>query len=415
MTATVFRPSAQATRRPLPLLAPLAGVVAAGVPLLGAMAMAVVGWFVTDAGAHGAPRDALHTGASAWLLGHGSGLTVAGVRVTLVPLGITLLCAWMIWRTARRLGENVAGHGPDADALSDGERDLVVPSATGLFASAYLVVATVVGVLASTGDSEPNIAAVVGWAIVLTVGVGGAGIAVGSGRAAMWLTRIPAAARAVVSTAAHLLVSFLGLGAVVFTVSLVVDLDAAANVLSQMHTDAGDALLYTALMALIVPNAVLCAGSFLLGPGFAVGTGTLVSPTVVAVGPVPMLPMLAALPDNGPTPGWMPALIVLPPLLAALVVFLRQRRHPVLAWDKGALHGLVAGALAGVGFGLLTLVAGGAVGPGRMSEVGPLAGEVVFAGIVSLGLGGLAGGLLATALTRRAHPELLSAASNTDE
>src|SRR5512143_89579 len=50
-------------RRPLVLLATLGGAVAAGSTLLVCLAVGVVGWFVTDAGAHGAPRDGLRAGA----------------------------------------------------------------------------------------------------------------------------------------------------------------------------------------------------------------------------------------------------------------------------------------------------------------------------------------------------------------
>lgn len=390
------------------MLAPVAGVIAGGVPLLGALAVAVVGWFVTDAGAHGAPRDALRQGALGWLMGHGSGVTVEGVRVTAVPLGITALCAWAVWRVAVRLGESVAGHGPDLDALSDGERDWTVPLATGLFASSYLVIATITCVLASTGSAEPGIGSVIVWSLGLTVLLGGTGVAIGSGRAAQWLSRLPAEFRSVVGTAARIVAWFIAFSALVLVVALLLDLGSAANVLSQMHTDTGDAILYIALMLLIVPNAVLCAGSFLVGPGFLVGTGTLVSPTVVAVGPVPMVPLLAALPANGQTPAWMPFLVATPALVAAVTVHRAQRTRPHLSWERGALHGLVSGVVAGLAFGVLTVFAGGAVGPGRMADVGPLVGEVMLTGILSLGLGGLVGGLVATWRFRRAHPDLLT-------
>ena len=52
-----------AHRRPLVLLAAIAGVCAAGATLLVCLAGGVVGWFLTDAGAHGAPRDGLRVGA----------------------------------------------------------------------------------------------------------------------------------------------------------------------------------------------------------------------------------------------------------------------------------------------------------------------------------------------------------------
>src|SRR5215218_946244 len=120
-------------RRPLVLLAVLGGVAAAASTLVVCLAVGVVGWFLTDAGAHGAPRDGLRAGAIAWLMGHGSGLTIAGVTITAIPLGVSVVCAWSVWRIAHRVGDSVSGHGPDADALADGARDWTVPTATLLF------------------------------------------------------------------------------------------------------------------------------------------------------------------------------------------------------------------------------------------------------------------------------------------
>ena len=59
----------------------------------------------------------------------------------------------------------------------------------------------------------------------------------------------------------------------------------------------GAALLLLAQLA-YVPNAVVWAISFTLGPGFAFGTGTVIAPTGSALGPLPAFPMLAALPPG---------------------------------------------------------------------------------------------------------------------
>ena len=91
-----------------------------------ASAIGVVGWFVSDAGTHGEPRDALQVGALGWLMAHGSGVSVDGVAVTAVPLFLTLLCAWATWRVGLRVGDSISGHGPDANGLADGERDWTV-------------------------------------------------------------------------------------------------------------------------------------------------------------------------------------------------------------------------------------------------------------------------------------------------
>ena len=53
------------TRRPLVLVATLGGAAAAAGTLLVCLAAGVVGWFLSDGGAHGVPRDGLRTGALA--------------------------------------------------------------------------------------------------------------------------------------------------------------------------------------------------------------------------------------------------------------------------------------------------------------------------------------------------------------
>lgn len=404
MTATLSPPGASSRtpgRRPLALLSAGAGVGAAGAALLVCSAVGVVGWFVTDSGVHGDPGDGLRVGALSWLAAHGGHLQVRGAEVTALPLGLTLACAWAVWRFALRLGETAASHGPAADALAEGERDLTVPVAVGAFAAAYVVVAVLVGVLAGTATTQPAIAPLTGWALALSGVVGGAGIAVGSGRAAVWLSLAPVVARATVTAAGATLAAFLGLSSVVLLAALALDLGTAANLLSRLEADTDDAVLVCLLMLLVVPNAVLFAGAYLLGPGFAVGTGTLVSPSLVVVGEVPVFPLLAALPDSGPTPAWTPALVVLPVLCAAGGTAWAQRRQPTTAWDQGALRGLVGGVVAAVVVGVMAAVAGGAVGPGRMADVGPLTGQVLFHGIVSFGIGGLLGGAATTWWQRR--------------
>jgi hypothetical protein len=314
--------------------------VAAASTLLVCLAGGVVGWFLTDAGAHGAPRDGLHVGALGWLMAHGSGVHVEGVGVTAVPLGLTLLAAIVVWRLGLRLGDSVSGHGPDADAIADGVRDWTVASATALFTAGYLAVAVVTHSLAATPATAPSVARLLLWTVPLCGLVGGTAIAVGSGRAAIWTAFLPLSVRAAAAAAWRTLVWFAGLSVLVLVAALLVHWDGAADVMSQLHTSPGAATLLIGLSALLVPNAALFSGSFLLGPGFAVGAHTLVSPTAVVLGPLPLFPLLAALPGTGPTPGWTVALLALPPLLAAVCVHRTLMRYPTPRWDDAALRGV---------------------------------------------------------------------------
>jgi hypothetical protein len=394
-------PADAAHRRPLVLLAALAGIGAAGATLVVCLAAGVVGWFLTDAGAHGAPRDGLRVGALGWLMAHGSGVHAAGAHVTAVPLGLSLLAGVVVWRLGLRLGDSVSGHGPDADAIADGVRDWTVPAAVTVFTLGYAAVAVVTHHLASTPDTAPSLVRVVVWTVLLCGVAGGAAIAVGSGRAAIWTSFLPMSVRAAAAGAWRLLLWYVATSAVVLGVALAVDWDGAVNVMSQLHTSPGAATLLIGLCLLVTPNASLLSGSYLLGPGFAVGTHTLVTPTAVVLGPLPMFPLLAALPDDGPTPGWTAALLALPPLVAAAAVYRTLGRYPTTRWDEGALRGVGAGLGCAIGFTVLAALSGGAVGPGRMADVGPFVFQVLLHGIATFGIGGLVGALLATWRQRR--------------
>jgi hypothetical protein len=394
MTSLLTRPDHSRTEaahaRPLVLIATLGGVLAALGPLLVLLAVGVIGWFVTDAGVHGAPRDGMRVGALAWLAGHGSGVTVLGARITVVPLGVTAIAAWSVWRLGHRVGDSISGHGPDADRISDGERDFTVPTAIALFFAAYAVVAVVVATLAAGTTADPSLPRVLGWTLLLTAFVAAPAIAIGSGRAAIWAAFLPASVRAGAAVAGAVLARLLAVSAVVFLVCLVASFDEAATMTSRLHPSPGEAGLYALVNAAFAPNAALYAGSWLLGPGFAVGGATLVSPGAVVLGPLPVVPLLAALPAVGTPPGWAGALLALPPLVAAVTAH-RTLRGRLLTWDRIALAGCGGGLAAGVGFALLASLSGGAAGPGRMRFVGPFTRDVLVHAVTACGIGALLG------------------------
>ncbi len=322
--------------------------MAAASTLVVCMAVGMVGWFLTDAGAHGQPRDGLRTGALGWLAAHGSGFHVQGVLVSAVPLGITLVCAWTTWRIAHRVGGAISGHGPDADRIADGERDWTVPTAAALFAAGYVVVTVLTGSMAATTATRPSTERAVLWSLGLVVFLALPALAAGSGRLAIWASRMPAGVPPALAAAWAIVRTYAAVCLLTVLAALVVDLDTALNVLGQLGLDAkGVEPLRARRPCSCCPTRVLFGGAYLLGPGFAVGAGTLVTPSAVVLGPLPLYPLLAALPSPGPTPVWTPFLVAVPPLVAAVAVARAQRTRPVLRWDEGALRGCGAGLLAG--------------------------------------------------------------------
>ncbi len=376
------------------------GLLAAAGPLVVCLGLGVVGWFASAAGTLGAPRDGLRVGALGWLAAHGSGVRVEGVVVSMVPLGLSLLCAVVLWRLSVRAGEMLWSHGPDAARLADGERDWTVPLAGAGLLLGYGVVVGATLWLAGTPATAPSTPDALRWTTALVVLVGLPAVAVGSGRAAVRAALLSPVLRAALDLARRILVAWLLLGLFLVLVALGSDLGTAANVLAQLHTSVGEALLVSVLCLLLLPAAVLFGGAYLLGPGFAVGAGTVVSPTAVVLGPVPMVPLLAALPDTGTTPGWAPWLVVAPFALAAVVAFRAARRHPLQRWEDAVARGLGGGVAAGLLVGLLSVLAGGAVGPGRMRQVGVPGPEVTLHAVTTFGVGALVGTLVVLAWQR---------------
>jgi hypothetical protein len=392
MSLQITRPTSGTARReeavagrPLAIGAAFAGASAAVIGLVVCMSVALTGWFLADAGAHGDTTDALRVGADAWLMGHGADLVLSGVPLGMPPLAVTMVLVMTVFRSGRWAAVRTAAPSTGADGALAG--------AVATFTCAYLVVATVTCVLASQAGASPALGqALLGGLLVGAVG-GGLGLAVGTGRFAAWLERTPVWLGHVVFGGLAGALALVAAGAVLVAAALLLSFNEAATVLSGLHLSVGDALTYTVVVALFAPNTVLFGAAYLLGPGFAVGTGTTVSATAVSLGVVPAYPVLAALPDEGPTPGWLAVLIAVPVLAAAVGIGLTMRRHEPIDHDLAALRGAGGGFVAGIVVTLLISVAGGPLGTGRMADIGAPVSEVLVFATGLMSAGGMLGAL----------------------
>jgi hypothetical protein len=190
-------------------------------------------------------------------------------------------------------------------------------------------------------------------------------------------------------------------GALLVAVALAVRLPVAAEVADQLGLDLTGGLFSLLLLAAVAPNLVLLAASYLVGPGFAVGAGTVVSPAEVALGPLPSVPVLAALPPDGWAPGWLAGLLAVPVVAGAVAAWIAGRTLPTSSYRTGLLRGLGAGAAGAVLLAVLVAIAGGSIGPGRMAETGIGFFGLVGPALAALGLGGAAGGVLSAWWARR--------------
>ncbi|MET3564881.1 hypothetical protein ABIC47_000352 [Leifsonia sp. 563] len=380
--------------------------------------------------------------ADIWLVGHGVNLTIAldpqtvaqlglpgaavPFQVTIALLGFAALTAGLGVRTGMRAAET---------------DQRLVGAVTAL--AAFAVISTLVVLTAGSPVAQPSI-----WqGVILPPFVYGVGIAAGFGFAALRggapaetaaATASPdrdatgaldgdiggsssgrAAAPAVLSvlrtatlpipgalrtgagaalragTAATAIV--IGVAALVVALLIFGNYGTIISLYEQLQTGvAGGAALTIGQLA-VIPNVVVWMASWLVGPGFALGTGSSVSPISTALGPLPGLPLFGIIPAGG----WSFGLVgVVVPILAGFVSGVLVRSRTEVRGLDGLqallLTALGIGAVAGIELGLLAWWSSGALGPGRLHDVGPnpwlvgalAAAEVAVAAAIGLAAAG---------------------------
>ena len=124
----------------------------------------------------------------------------------------------------------------------------------------------------------------------------------------------------------------------------------------------------------LMPNVIALANAWLTGVGFSVGDGSMVSPLGTELGPLPAIPMLAALPVGASSFG---IVFILVPLLCAFGATLLIKSHTAelrfayaSATSAAIALGVAIGFVAAVEMWILADFSGGSIGPGRMAVVG---------------------------------------------
>ena len=130
----------------------------------------------------------------------------------------------------------------------------------------------------------------------------------------------------------------------------------------------------TLLQLSFLPNLTFFASTWLSGVGFAIGTGSSVSPLGTALGPIPTVPVLGALPVGDSSIGMI---VLLVPILVALFVTVAVKKYTGDARHNFATPlsasiamGLSIGFVAAFEMMILAFVTRMAIGPGRMQDIG---------------------------------------------
>ena len=362
--------------------------------------LVVAGWIAAPHSGLGLP-GVLRTATGLWLAAHHVGFTLRGAgQIGMLPLGLVLLPGALLWRAGRWI-VRIAG----VTRLTE------LGYATLALAAPY---AALCGALALAGRSRlatPSLSQAVIAGFLLAASAGGLG---GARALAPWarLARlIPPRSRSVVIGSAGALAMLAAGGALLVGASLAVHMAEYRALDALLAPGAiGGALLLLAQLA-YVPNAVMWAVCYSLGPGFAFGTATVVAPTGAALGPLPVFPLLAALPANsGAVPGWASAgMLALPYVAGALGGVLLARSAPTPAIEVVPLWGFACGATTGLVTGVLAACSGGPLGSGRLAAVGPSGWQAAVVATLEVGVSAAVAAGAANWLRVRRDPELAAA------
>ena len=360
----------------------MVGTLAAGVVVAGGLAvitlLVLAGWIAAPHGGESLPA-VLRTAAALWLVAQHVGFSLRGAgHIGLLPLGLVLLPGALLWRAGRWVVQ--AGVVSRLRHVGYAAVSLAVP---------YALLTGALALASRTARESASLPEAVACGFVLALGAGGLG---GARALAPWprlIGLLSQRQRSLILAVAGTLSALVVAGAVLAGASLAVHLHEAATLERDLAPGAVGTLLLLLLQLAYLPNAVVWAIAFALGPGFAFGSATVVAPTGSALTQLPALPMLAALPPGLHTamPGWIePTVLAIPYLAGALGGLLLIRAAPALALDAAPLWGLACGAACGGVLGLLAAASGGPLGDGRLAAVGPSPWQVGAVSALEIGV-----------------------------
>lgn len=364
----------------------------ASAALLGALICLATGWLLVAgltvlgwvAGDPGSLRGALEVGTRLWLTPHGVAVDLAGIQVTLVPWGATALVALLLWRSAAFAARSARPGRPPRP----GWVALVL-------VGAYLVPVLVVAEVYGRPTLAPGHLAAV---IVVLLGATFAGAARAldvrpTSRWPGWARPLP---RAVLTSQ----VVLLGTGLVVLVTAVAVHLGRVLELHARLAPGVTGTIALVCAQLALLPNACAWAASYALGGGFTLGNGSVVAPGASQLGALPGLPVLGALPANGPGPTaalWWLAAGVLAGVVAA---WLAVRSRPGTRFEESTVVGGLAGLLTGLLFVVVAWTTSGDLGSLRLAGLGPLLLPLLVMAVSTLGLAGALTGLLLGLTTR---------------
>ena len=335
----------------------------------------LIGW-ATTAHQDTSAAQAFRAAAQLWLACQHVPVALSSGSISFLPLGLVALPGVLGLRTGRWA------------AIATGVDQL--PRAALLTAGAAVTYGTLAAGLAGVSHTHVG-AAAPAQAFLGATGIGlvsiGLGVLRGGGLWPELIALVPPGARPLLREIAMALAMLMCVAAGLLAISIASN---AGSIMTAMRTlgAAGPSGLLLVLLGLVyLPNALLWSLAYVCGPGFAVGTGTLISPLGHTGGALPNFPLFLAVPEHA---GTMAHFLLLVPVAAGLLIAWRRRsRGP---FDRIAMQAFADSLAVAAGCGIITAVvtmlAAGALGGGHLAQLGPdgVAVGAACAGLVLVGV-----------------------------
>lgn len=319
--------------------------------------VALIIW-AADSRSSASAGAALRLAGQLWLVAHRSPLRVDGGAIAIPPLVLTVGLGLMLARAS--------------SLVARASRCTEVRDLGPVIASVALPYAVIGGVLAGFSGSwtiHPSIGASVVCTGIVGTGFAGLGAVRGCGLGRGLWEWTPGAARVPLQAAGVAGAVLLGAAALLAAADVLVHLHRFTGVLD--HYSGGPGKVSMLLLSVVLlPNTVLFALGYLLGPGFGLGTGTSVALGGAHLGALPALPLVATAP-TGRAPLPVVAYCVVAVIAAGVVAGRRLACVEASDLATRARGVAITSAVLGVGVALALGFSGGPAGPGRLRAFGP--------------------------------------------
>ena len=313
---------------------------------------------------------ALAVGIPLWLVAHLVPLQVTGVPLGVLPLTPAILLAVLVAGVARGAVRRLGARPGDSRPLHGVLVPVVATAAAahaviGVLAAALLTPENVV-------DAAPGLAGVTCGVLACLAAL--AGVAGPCGVLAL-TRRLPAWARQGLRGGLLATAGLLTAGAALLLAALLADVADVRGVFLGIAPEAGSGAGLTLLTAAYLPNAVVAATGWLIGPGVSIGAAS-ATPMAITSGLLPPIPLAALLPQS-PPPTWAGLAFAVPLAVGSLVGWRLAPTAPDAPTRVRSV--LVAAVTAAVLVGLAAALSGGRLGAGPFDPVSVPAGPVALA------------------------------------